>query len=229
MVQSTPPSYARDGMPLFSDPRFTEHLYHYQCRYLNNTTSRVDCMAPQMDQLKSDFKEMSAELSFLRKTFQHFIDMHFAPLQDALLPPGSPTLGIFCKCLVSRLTRDFLFASSPTLFQVRTDNHSLRSPLSVFLTVPIQSPISSGSGNIPPLESITNSPINSSLHSLSSSDLLLICPPQNYETARSYWSQDSDSKLSEETGQDGDSDHSEEVGEELWEGFSASGVRNNSV
>jgi hypothetical protein len=178
MVQSTPPSCSRDGMPLFSDPRFTEHLYHYQCRYLNDTTSRVDRIAPQVDRLQNDLREMSDNLSFLHNTFQHFIDMHFAPLQDHLLPSGSPTLSLFCECLLSRLTRDFLVHSSPRPFQVRTDNSSLRSPLSVNLTVPIQSPSSTGSSNPPPLESVTNSPLDTSFHTPESDIPLPICPPQ---------------------------------------------------
>jgi hypothetical protein len=65
MVQRTPPSLSSDGMPLFSDPRFNEHLYHYQCRFLNDTVSRVDRIAPQVDRLQRDLRDMSAKLSFL--------------------------------------------------------------------------------------------------------------------------------------------------------------------
>jgi hypothetical protein len=178
MVQSTPPSLSRDGMPLFSDPRFTEHLYHYQCRYLNDTTSRVDRIAPQVDHLQSNLRDMSATLSFLRNTFQHFVDMHFVPLQDHFLPSGPPALNFFCECPLSRLTRDILIHSSPQLFQVRTDNNSLRSPLSVNLTVPIQSPSSTGSPHPPPLESITNSSINTTFHTPESNIPRPIRPPQ---------------------------------------------------
>jgi hypothetical protein len=178
MVQSTPPTYSRDGMPLFSDPRFTEHLYHYQCCYLNNTTSCVDRIAPQVDRLQNDLREMSANLSFLRNTFQHFVDMHFVPLQDHILPSGPPTLNFFCECPLSCLTRDILIHSLPQLFQVRTDNNSLRSPLSVNLTVPIQSPSSTGSSNPPPLESVTNSPFHTSFHTPESDIPLPIRPPQ---------------------------------------------------
>jgi hypothetical protein len=158
---------------------------------------------------------MSGNLSFLRNTFQHFVDMHFAPLQDHLLPSGSPTLSFFCECPLSRLTRDFLVYSSPRPFQVRTDNCSLRSPLSVNLTVPIQSPSSTGSSNPPPLESVTNSPFDTSFHTPESDIPLPICPPQVNPSIRPYWATDSDSELSEEEGQDGDSVNSEEVGEEF--------------
>jgi hypothetical protein len=160
MVQSTPPALSSDGMPLFSDPRFTEHLYHYQSRYLNNTTSRVDRIAPQVERLQQDLRDISANLSFICNTFQHFVDMHFVPLQDHIIPSGPPTISFFCECPLSRLTRDILIHSSPRLFQVRTDTSSLHSPLSVNLTVPIQSPSSAGSSNPPPLESVTNSPFD---------------------------------------------------------------------
>jgi hypothetical protein len=214
MVQPTPP-YSRDGMPLFSDPRFTEHLYHYQCCYLNDTTSRVDRLAPQVDRIQNDLRKMSANFSFLHNTFQHFIEMHFAPLQDHILPSGSPTLGIFCECPLSRLTQDFLIHSSPRLFQVRTDNSSLRSPLSVNLTIPIQSPSLIGSSNPPPLESITNSSLNTSFYTPESNIPLPIRPPQVDTSIRPYWATDSNSELSEEESQNGDSVNSEEVGEEF--------------
>jgi hypothetical protein len=158
---------------------------------------------------------MSANLSFLRNTFQHFVDMHFAPLQDHILPSGSSTLGIFCDCPLPRLTRDFLIHSSPRLFQVRTDNSSLRSPLSVNLTIPIQSPSSIGSSNPPPLESVTNSSFNTSFHTPESDIPLPICPPQVDALIQPYWTTDSNSELSEEESQDGDSVDTEEVGEEF--------------
>jgi hypothetical protein len=229
MVQSTPPTYSRDGMPLFSDPRFTEHLYHYQCRYLNDTTHRVDRIAPQVDHLQQDLREMSANFSFLRNTFQHFVDMHFVPLQDHIFPSGPPTLNFFCECPLSRLTRDILIHSSPQVLQVRTDDSSLRSPLSVNLTVPIQSPSSIGSSNPPPLESVTDSSINTTFHTPDSSAPLPVCPPQVDTSVRPYWAQDSDSELSEEESPDGNSVDSEEVGEEFRERYSASGIRNDSV
>jgi hypothetical protein len=116
MVQSTPPTCSRDGMPLFSDPRFTEHLYHYQCRYLNDTTHRVDRIAPQVDRLQQDLREMSANFSFLRNTFQHFVDMHFVPLQDHIFTSGPPTLTAVCKTL-ARFSKNALtiFCSRPDL------------------------------------------------------------------------------------------------------------------
>jgi hypothetical protein len=215
MVQSSPPALSSDGMPLFSDPRFTEHLYHYQSRYLNDTTSRVDRMAPQLDRLQQDLRDMSANFSFLRNTFQHFVDMHFVPLQDHILPAGPPTLNFFCECPLSRLTRDILIHSSPRLFQVRTDNSSLRSPLSVGLTVPIQSPSSAGPSNPPPLESVTNSPFDTTFHTPESDIPLPIRLRQVDASVRPYWATDSSSELSEEESQNGDSVNSEEVGEEF--------------
>jgi hypothetical protein len=216
-------------MPLFSDPRFTEHLYHYQCRYLNDTTHRVDRIAPLVDHLQQDLRDMSANFSFLRNTFQHFVDMHFVPLQDHIFPAGPPTLSFFCECPLSRLTRDILIHSSPRVLQVRTDDSSLRSPLSVHLTVPIQSPSSIGSSNPPPLESVTDSSFNTTFHTPDSSIPLPICPPQVDTSVRPYWAQDSDSELSETESSNGNSDNSEEVGEELREGYSASGIRDDSV
>jgi hypothetical protein len=215
MVQSSPPALSRDGMPLFSDPRFTEHLYHYQSCYLNDTTSRVDRIAPQVDHLQQDLRDMSANFSFLRNTFQHFVDMHFVPLQDHILPSGPPTLNFFFECPLSRLTRDILIHSSPRLFQVRTDNSSLRSPLSVSLTVPIQSPSSIGSTNPPPLESVTNSPFDTSFHTPESDIPLPIRLSQVNLSVRPYWAMDSSSELSEEESPDGNSVNSEEVGEEF--------------
>jgi hypothetical protein len=158
---------------------------------------------------------MSANLSFLRNTFQHFVDMHFVPLQDHILPAGPPTISFFCECPLSRLTKYILIHSSPQLFQVRTDNSSLRSPLSVNLTVPIQSPLSIGSSNPPPLESVTNSPFNTSFHTPESDIPLPIRPRQVDTSVRPYWATDSSSELSEEESPDGNSVNSEEVGEEF--------------
>jgi hypothetical protein len=221
MVQSTPPSCSRDGMPLFSDPRFTEHLYHYQCRYLNDTTRRVDTMAPQVDRLRQDLRDMSATVSFLRNTLQHFVDMHFVPLQDHIIPSGPPTLSFLCECPLSRLTRNILIHSSPLPFQVRTDTSSLRSPFPINLTVPIQSPSSIGSSNPPPLESIPNSSVNTSFHTPESDVPLPIRLNQVDTSIRPYWATDSSSELSEEESPDGNSFNSEEAGEEFGPRYSS--------
>jgi hypothetical protein len=178
MVQSSPPALSSDGMPLFSDPRFTEHLYHYQSGSLNDTNSRVDRLTPQVARLQQDFREMSANVSLIRQSFQHFVDMHFIPLQDHIIPSGPPTLSFLCECPLSRLTRDVLVHFSPRLFQVRTDNSSLRSPFPIDLTVPIQSPSSIGSSNPPPLESVTNSPDDTLFLTPESDIPLPIRPPQ---------------------------------------------------
>jgi hypothetical protein len=215
MVQSSPPALSSDGMPLFSDPRFTEHLYHYQSGHLNETASRVDRLTPQVDRLRQDFHEMSANVSLIRHSFQHFVDMHFIPLQDHIIPSGPPTLSFLCECPLSRLTRDVLIHFSPRLFQVRTDDRSLRSPFPIDLTVPIQSPSSIGSSNPPPLESISNSPVDTLFLTPESDIPIPIRPPQVDTSVRPYWATDSSSELSEEESPDGNSVNSEEVGEEF--------------
>jgi hypothetical protein len=215
MVQSSPPALSSDGMPLFSDPRFTEHLYHYQSGFLRETTSRVDRLVPQVDRLRQDLSEMSANVSLIRHSFQHFVDMHFTPLQDHILPSGPPTISFLCECPLSRLTRDILVHFSPRSFQVRTDDRSLRSPYPIDLTVSIQSSSSIGSSNPPPLESIHDSPIVTPFLTPESEIPIPIRPPQVDTSVRPYWAQDSSPELSEEESSDGDSFNSEEVGEEF--------------
>jgi hypothetical protein len=169
-------------------------------------------------------------LSMLHKVFQHFVDDYYTPLQDTIFPTSSRTPKTPCKCPAAQFTRDLSISIPRYVFQVRTSEDSVCSPLHT-QTVPIQSPILDEHPSPPPLESVTHSSINSSHNPsiLSSSPLPIHPPGEIYLTAQSYWSPGSDSQLSKEAGQDGNPDDSEEVGEELWEGFGTQGIRRGSV
>jgi hypothetical protein len=228
-VQSTIPSYTGKGLLVFSDPRVVENLYNTQNQMLHNTSYLANHNGSQIDQMCQDFLAMSADLSVSHGIFQHFFNQHFLPLQDIVLPSPTRAPKAICECPAPTLTRDFSFSSPNYVFQVRTDNSSVCSPLPRAQTVSIQSPSPIGSGDPPPLESLTHSSINSSIHSPTSSIPLPIPPPESYEMAYSYGLQNSDPELSEETSEDGNFDDSEEAGEELREGFGTQGIRRGSV
>jgi hypothetical protein len=228
-VQSTTPSYNRDGLPIFSDPRVVENLYNSQNRILHNTSHLANHNGFQIDQMCQEFLAMSADLSVLRGIFRHFFNQHYLPLQDIILPTTARAFKAPCECPAPTLTRDFSVSSPDYIFQVRTDDSSICSPLLRAQTVSNQSPLSYGPGSPPPLDSVTHSSVHSSIHSPTPSIPLPVPPPQDYQTAHSSWYSDSDSELSEETSLDGNPDDAEEVGEELWEGFGTQGIRRGSV
>jgi hypothetical protein len=206
----------------------SENLYNSQNRFLCDTRVLAQNNGFQMDHLRQDFIDMSADFAVLHNAFQHFVDFHFVPVQDTIIPTTTRTLKTPCGCPVAYFTKDFSSSSPDYLFQARTSPFSVRSPVtdcSVF----IQSPLHSRPGSVPPLESVTHSSINSSFHTPGSSIPIPVRPPQVDTSVRPYWAQDSDSELSEEESQDGNSVDSEAAGEELREGFSALGVRNDSV
>jgi hypothetical protein len=225
-VQSTIPSYTREGLPVFSDPRVVENLYNSQNRIIHNTSLLANHNGFQIDQMRQDFLAMSADLSVSHGIFQHFFNQHFLPLQDLILPTSSRTPKVICECPAPTLTRDFLVSSPDHIFQVRTDDSSVRSPLLHAQTVSIQS---LGSGDFPPLESLTHSSIHSSIHSPTSSIPLPIPLPQDYQTAHTSWLSDSNSELSEEEGSYGNFDDAEEAGSKVGEGLGSNGIRENSV
>jgi hypothetical protein len=228
MVQSTLPSYNKEGLPVFSDPRVVENLYNSQNWFLSDTRCLAQNNGFQVDQLRQDFTEMSADFAVLRNAFQHSVDFHHVPLQDTILPPSARSPRTPCGCPVAFFTKDFSSSSPDYIFQARTSPHSVRSPITN-RSVLIQSLTSDGPGSPPPLELITHSSNNSSVHSITNSIPILIPPPEDYQLARSNWSSDGDSELSEEASEDGNTDDSEEAGEELREGFSASGIRDDSI
>jgi hypothetical protein len=139
---------------------------------------------------------MSADFSVLCGIFRHFYNQHYLPLQDTLFPTTSRAFKAPCECPAPTLTRDFSVSAPTYLFQVRTDDDSICSPLPHAQTVSIQSLSPYGSGSPPPLNSVTHSSVNSFIHSPSSSVPLPVPLPQDYQTAHTSWVSDSDSKLS---------------------------------
>jgi hypothetical protein len=214
-VQSTLPSYTKEGLPVFSDPRVVENLYNSQNRFLSDTRCLAQNNGLQVDQLRQDFLEMSADVSVLRNAFQHFVDFHHDPLQDTILPSSTRPPRTPCGCPVAFFTKDFSSSSPNYIFQARTFSHSVRSPITN-RSVLIQSPTSNGPGSPPPLELITNSSNDSSIFHTPESDIPLPVRPRQVDTSvRPYWATDSSSELSEEESPDGNSVNSEEVGEEF--------------
>jgi hypothetical protein len=211
MVQSTIPSYTKEGLPVFSDPRVVENLYNSQNRFLSDTRCLAQNNGLQVDQLRQDLLEMSADFAVLHNAFQHFVDFHHDPLQDIILPSNTRSPRTPCRCPVAFFTKDFSSSSPDYIFQARTSSHSVRSPITNH-TVLIQSLTSDGPGSPPPLEFITNSSI---FHTPESDIPLPIHPSQVNPSVRSYWATDSSSELSEEESPDGNSVNSEEVGEEF--------------
>jgi hypothetical protein len=204
---------------------------------LSSSLSRLEGLHQQrLDVVEERVSTLSADLSSLRKDFEHFVNEHFHPLQRSIIASATAH---GCTCYQQLLhppQSSFVADSDDSGFPRRVPRRretilpirdpSLR-PRSVFISSPTRS---RSSDSTPFLSSPKSSLSDSSDDSFAS---LYIDPATLYlerspeEEMFTTASPGSDMPPLESPSEDSDeaSVHSEGAGEELREGFSRSGVR----